>query len=214
MKRLLKTSAALALLLSASATALAGWGGATLDFSVTNYVACATATASQTYGGWPTNQAGYSNGVPVNVSQLQNLVLCVEGMVGTTNSSPTPVTISVTLIGSSAGGGGPRVTVGTNAFNASQTNPPGVVTYNDWQTANASLNTYTFALPVGYTNGYFNFLQPLPNGSLPSQATWIGVSNIVVTGLGTNSNTNYPYGFITNFDISVQGKTIVAPFSF
>lgn len=194
--------------LAAVSAAHAGWGGATMDFNVTNYL---TASAN-TYNGWPTNSAGVGVGQPVNISQFDNLVLNVKGMLGVSQNAGSGIVISLTMLSSSAGPGGPQVTMATNLFQQGSTQ---VITYNDWQTGpGARLQTFNFYVPPGVTNGYVNFAQDIPSGTLLADSTWIGITNLTVTGLGTNANQYYTNGFITNLDVSITGKAVVKPWSF
>ena len=215
MKKILSTAAAAL----AAASAYAGFNGVTQPFNVTNVL---TATAAS-YSGWPSvSTYGSGVGVPVNVSQLDNLVLCVQGTLYSTNASG-PVAVSVSLTTSEAGGGGPQVVSGTNIYSAAT-----AVQYNDWATVQNPALVFTFILPAGTTNGAVNLqanvcgmvvtgtntaytyvtglntnyattATMLQTPSVPSAASWLGVSAVSATGLGTG-------GLLTNLTVTVTGK--------
>ena len=216
MKRILKIGAVIAASLTIATTTHAGWGGATFDFGVTNYLTQAAGTNT----GWPTNQFGYANGQPVNVSQFDNLVLTVRGNIYSTNALPVTVsvapTVTLTLIASTAGQGGPVVTAGTNVIGATNTQAVSTITYNDWPTPSGTTNCVIVALPLplGLTNGGFTLVTNFPSTTILGAANWIGIYTLAATGLGTNANANWPTGFITNLDVSIGTKALVRPIGF
>jgi hypothetical protein len=181
--------------------ATAGYTGALQDFNLTNYLTIGT----QGVSGWPTNIAGYGTGQAASLAGIDSFGLLVQGEIYTTNATSTNATISVTLIPSFAGGGGPQMTLGTNAYQSGVTN----IMYTDWPTytTGGSSTVVVFTTPQGVTNQWVSFVTNFPSTTIISCANWVGVSNIVTSGLGTG-------GFITNLDVKIIGKTKVAPWSF
>ena len=218
MKKALVMGAGIAAsLIMATSTAMAGWGGFYQSFNTTNVMTAANATvtnlsAAGTNSGWPTNVYGVGTGQPINISQFDNIVLDVKGLIGTTNGTTGGIAIEVSLITSCAGQGGPQVIMGTNSYQASVTN----IQYTDWPTATNSALAWLFTIPTGQTNTAFDFQTNIPSTSLGAAANWVGVYYMSVIGLGTNGSTlaNSQNGFITNLQIGIASKSPVRPWSY
>lgn len=183
-------------------TANAGYTGILQDFGCTNYLTLAAPGVS----GLPTNTiVGYGTGQAASLAGLDNFSVLVQGYLYTTNATITNVTVTITLLPSFAGGGGPQQTLGTNSYQSGVTN----VTYTDWPsyTTGTTANSCVFTTPTGLTNGWISFVTNFPGTSVFASANWAGISNIVTSGLGTG-------GFITNLDVKIIGKTRISPWSF
>jgi hypothetical protein len=179
-------------------TAFANFGGTFSSFNATNVVNPSTAinsypTNSQTLvtNATYTNSVGQFTGNGIDISEYDNIGLCVQGLIIGTNIVATNV-IGIGYVTSMAGNA-PVVASNTNLYH------PGTnISQCDWS---STTNWVVFTLPPPATsNAWFNVQTNLANSTITASATYIGIVSI--------TNNGFLNGFITNFSVGVCTKQV------